>query len=239
MTYLSISRFLCAQEDDLALRIRINKTTDDTELADPGHGVAEWRLDEPLPADLRAHDDAAARFDGADDDGVLTIPGLAHSFEHCVGLIRFHAHDSLALVGHFHGVDPQHIGRGTHVLTERERFLFDDDPDAALPGHLVQNVGHAAPGRVLHGGDSPDLQGRLDGLPYGGHVRLQFGAELEALSMGDNGDAVVADCAGDDDLVAGLQATIPDRVIGDADARRVDDDAVQRLPGQNFRITRD
>ncbi len=77
--------------------------------------VAEWRLDKPLSADLRAHDDAAAFLDLADDDRVLAILRAADDLEHSLGLVGLDADDRLALVGDFHGVDAQHVGRGPDV----------------------------------------------------------------------------------------------------------------------------
>ena len=71
------------------------------------------------------------------------------------------------------------------------------------------------------------------------HVGGELAFELEAVARGEDREAVVADRAGDDDAIAGPQAGVGHDPIGQADAGRVENDAVELAAAHHLRVAGD
>src|SRR5439155_24279679 len=118
---------------------------------------------------------------------------------------------------------------------------FREPPaDARRLGDLVERAGEPAPGRVAHAPDAgrARVEYRSDEPGQWGGVALQHGLELDPLANGHDGDAVVADRAGDQDAVArpGVADGQPPALGDDADAGGRDVDLVAFAAVDDFGV---
>src|ERR1039457_3086710 len=89
-------------------------------------------------------------------------------------------------------------------MIDRDRCFVEGDLDAGLAGNFLDGCGDAAPGRVAKymkicacfGDDLGDQ------AIQGGGVAADIGGDFKPFTVGHDGDAVVADCAVNDDLVS-------------------------------------
>ncbi len=88
-------------------------------------------------------------------------------------------------------------------------LLQQVNAEAAVPRQLVERGGHAAAGRVAHPAEARP-RGRRHGLDQREHrprVGAEIGLEVELAARQEDGDAVIADRAREQDPVAGPDAT--------------------------------
>ncbi len=74
-------------------------------------------------------------------------------------------------------------------------------------------------------------------MPYGGDIRAQLRAKVEILPLGKHRDAVIADRACDDELIPGLQTTVPYRLLNKTDPCGIDEYFIKRALLNDFGIT--
>src|ERR1051326_980497 len=200
-------------------------------------------LGEQPPSKAGVEDDRAGTLEdaGADDRGVRAERVLAQDVDELAGGLPGHAAERLPFVCHVQRIDAEDLAGGAHRVRERHLHLVQHHADAALLRHLVQRAGEAAARRVFHRVDAV-----ADRVERGGDERVDrrdVGAEgapqREAVPRRPAREAVVADRAGDDDLVAGTQRVVAHDAPRHADAGRVDHDAVDLAAAHDFRVARD
>jgi hydrogenase maturation protein HypF len=200
-------------------------------LADPGQRIADQQVHDPGAAERGLQLDEPRQFvpHVPDDRGLLAERVAAQRGERMIGLLARYDRDQTAFAGHVHRVDPQQLASTAYLGPDRDLVLADQHADFCRLGDLVEDRGHAAPGRVAH---RPDAGHRVQQARHqpvqrrgiGGDVRL----DVELAAGQHDGDAMIADGPGHDDGVArpGPRRTEDHVPLDEADARGVDVAAV-------------
>ncbi len=200
-------------------------------LADPRQRIADQQVHDPGAAERGLQLDEPRQFLPyvPDDRGLLAERVAAQRGERMIGLPARYDRDQAAFAGHVHRVDPQQLASTAYLGPDRDLVLADQHPDSCRPGDLVEDRGHAAPGRVPHRPDAGHRGQQARHQPVqrrgiGFDVRL----DVELAAGQHDGGAVIADGPGHDDGVArpGPRRTEDHVPLDQADARGVDVTAV-------------
>ena len=143
--------------------------------------------------------------DRADQRRVAAEGMGAHGGQNARGLIGWHDRDQFALVRHIERVEAKQFAGAAHDFAHRDGRFVEFEPDLRLRGDFVQRAAQAAPCRVSH---TADTGGRIQHVPHQGVQRggiaLHRSVEAEFLARRKDGDAVIADKTGKQNLVSGL-----------------------------------
>jgi hypothetical protein len=106
-----------------------------------------------------------------------------------------------------HRIDSEYLRGTCHCRVHRHRGLVDDHRNTRCSCELVEDRGDTAAGRVAQAAQRRTglIQQRVDHGPKTLCVGRDVGVQLELAAGEHDRRAVIADPAGDEDLVAGPQ----------------------------------
>src|SRR3990172_6771328 len=111
--------------------------------------------------------------------------------------------EEFVLVGEIERVQAEELAGALDFFAHRDGGLLDADADAGLCGDFVQGSGQAAAGRVAQAANraADGEHRRHQGVQRGG-IALDGAVELQAFAPRQDGDAVLAEGATQEDAVA-------------------------------------
>ena len=113
--------------------------------------------------------------------------------------------EELAFVGDVQRIESQQLAGAAHGIAHRNLLFEKHDAQAAIASQFVQRGGDTAARGIAHpanAGPSGDGQ-RLHQRQNGTRVGAEIGFEIEFSARQQDGDAVIADRSGEQNLVAG------------------------------------
>ena len=113
------------------------------------------------------------------------------------------------------GSRPKKFASAAHGIAHRNFFFEENDAVTAIPRQFVEGSGHAAARRIAHPANARAsfANESLNQWKHGARVGLKFGFQVQISASQQYRDAMIADRAGEQNLVAG-----PHRLRRDLDA---------------------
>ena len=213
-------------------------------LTDAGQLVLSQHVHDAFGAESGAQGDHSRVFvgDGPDEAGVRSERMAAHGGEGCVGLGFGDESDHFALVGDVEGVEAEELAGSADGAGDGDGALMDFHANLGGAGHLIECGAKATASEVAHGVEA-GCRCEEGGAEFvkGGGVGAEIAAEFEALALGEDGDAVLAEGAVEQNAVAGADVGGGEADAGgdEADAGGVDEDAVAGAALDDFGVAGD
>src|ERR1700756_2903443 len=210
---------------DCILLPRIALSTDSRQL------FPEQRIQHARAADLGVHEHHPRMIgnDFSDDARIVSQRVLPHASHNRIGGAPGHNCDQLAFVGHVKRIQSQNLTGAANRVAYRDLGLAHQHPDFGAHRDLIQYRGHAATGRIAQAMYlQADVQHVGHEFMQGRAVALNHAFKLQVLALRQDGHAVIADVAAQNDLVAWTGAVRRDvyRLLHHPNSCRRDEDLV-------------
>ena len=101
-------------------------------------------------------------------------------------------------------IQPQQFTRAAHLIAHRDLFFEKSDPQPAIARQFIERGGDAAARRIAHPANARACFSgkRFDQRQHTARIRTEVGFKIEIAARQQNGDAVVANRPGQQNLVA-------------------------------------
>src|SRR5208283_329562 len=206
--------------------------------------ITRQHIDNARSAKGRAHHDHT-RVVGSymADDGRVFAQGMALQGAQAVLRSRWgNNRHQLAFVGNIHGIEAEHFAGTANFLTNGNRGFVEFHTDAGTGSNFVEGAGEAAAGGIAEAADfAGGLEEATDESMQRCGIAVHLSFELQAFTLGKNGDAVVAEETADENYVVGTSLACGERdTIADAaDARGINEQAVGTALLNDFGVAGD
>ena len=119
--------------------------------------------------------------------------------------------EKLPFVSDVQRVEAQQFARAAHGIAHRNFFFEQNDAKSAISRQFIQRSGHAAARGIAHPANACAgfAHQRLNQRQHGARVGAQFGFQIEFSSGQQNGNAVIANRAREQNFVAWLHGLRP------------------------------
>ena len=129
----------------------------------------------------------------------------AQRIERGVGVLRRDHRQKLAFVGDVQRIEAEQLAGAAHRVAHRNLIFEEDHAQPAVARQFVQAMSPTPPrvgSRIQRMPGPAASNQRFDQRQHGARIGAKVGFEIELAARQQNGDAVIADRAGEQNLVA-------------------------------------